>query len=128
MIKYKPRLTAADMPENDNKYYIKKSDGGYSPCIGGYPQHKHLTVLSNCVGWAIGRAMEILQTKESPFPSRNAEDFYNSTTLEKGQTPKNGAIMCWRQGPIRLRSSPCFIGSLMSRDFVAGRFPCRSSD
>ena len=100
MIKYKPRLTAADMPENDNKYYIKKSDGGCSPCIGGHPQHKHLTALSNCVGWAIGRAMEILQVQESPFPSCNAEDFYNSTTLEKGQTPKNGAIMCWRQGQL----------------------------
>ena len=100
MIKYKPRLTAADMPENDNKYYIRKADGGYSPCIGGHPQHKQLTVLSNCVGWAIGRAMEILQTKTSPFPSRNAEDFYNSTTLEKGQTPKNGAIMCWLQGQL----------------------------
>lgn len=100
MIKYKPRLTAADMPENDNKYYIRKADGGYSPCVKGNPQHKHLTALSNCVGWAIGRAMEILQTQTNPLPHLNAEDFYNNTKLPKGQVPKNGAVICWKQGKL----------------------------
>ena len=100
MIKYKPRLTAADMPENDNKYYIRKADGGYSPCIKGSPQHKHLTALSNCVGWVIGRAMEILQTQTNPLPHLNAEDFYNNTKLQKGKPPKNGSIICWKQGKL----------------------------
>ncbi len=100
MIKYKPRLTAADMPENDNKYYIRKVDGGYSPCIKGNPQHKHLTALSNCVGWAIGRFMEILQTQTNPLPHLNAEDFYNNAKLPKGQAPKNGAVICWRKGKL----------------------------
>lgn len=97
---YYPRLTAADMPENDNKYYIRKVDGGYSPCIEGSPKHKSLTALSNCVGWAIGRVMEILQTTTNPLPYLNAEDFYNNTNLPKGQTPKNGAVACWRQGKL----------------------------
>lgn len=97
---YKPRITAADIPENDNKYYIRKSDGGYSPCIQGSPKHQYLTALSNCVGWAIGRAMEILQTQTNPLPHLNAEDFYNNTNLEKGETPKNGAIICWKQGKL----------------------------
>lgn len=104
---YKPRLTAADMPANDNKYYIRKADGGYSPCIKGYPQHKHLTALSNCVGWAIGRAMEILQTQTNPLPHLNAEDFYNNTRLEKGKTPKNGAIICWKQGKLWNSNDGC---------------------
>ncbi|MCH5207525.1 MAG: CHAP domain-containing protein [Oscillospiraceae bacterium] len=99
-IKYKPRLTAADIPDNDNKYYIRKADGGYSPCIKGSPTHAHLTALSNCVGWAIGRAMEILQTQTNLLPHLNAEDFYNNTTLEKGQTPKPGAVICWKQGKL----------------------------
>lgn len=97
---YYPRLTAADMPENDNKYYIRISDGGYSPCIAGYPKHSHLTALSNCVGWAIGRVMEILQTTTNPLPHLNAEDFYNNTNLPKGQVAKNGAVACWRQGKL----------------------------
>lgn len=100
MIKYKPRLTAADIPENDNKYYIRKADGGYSPCIKGCPQHRHLTALSNCVGWAIGRMMEILQTQTNPLPHLNAEDFYNNTRLAKGQAPKNGAVICWSKGKL----------------------------
>lgn len=100
MIKYKPRLTNADMPANDNKYYIRKADGGYSPCIKGYPQHNHLTALSNCVGWVVGRVMEILRVRTNPLPCCNAEDFYNSTSLAKGQTPKNGAVICWRKGKL----------------------------
>lgn len=104
---YNPRLTAADMPENDNKYYIRKADGGYSPCIEGNPKHKSLTALSNCVGWAIGRVMEILQTTTNPLPHLNAEDFYNNTNLPKGQTPKNGAVACWRQGKLWDGSDGC---------------------
>lgn len=107
MIKYYPRLTAADMPANDNKYYIRISDGGYSPCIAGNPKHKYLTALSNCVGWTIGRVMEILQTTNNPLPHLNAEDFYNNTNLSKGQTPKNGAVACWRQGKLWNSSDGC---------------------
>ncbi len=86
------------MPENDNKYYIRKADGGVNPSIKGSPTHAHLTVLSNCVGWVVGRSMEILQTETPVFAQYNAEDFYSTTKLEKGQVPKNGSIACWSQG------------------------------
>lgn len=95
---YKPRLTAADMPANDNKYYIRKADGGVNPSIKGNPTHAHLTVLSNCVGYVVGRSMEILGTETPVFAQYNAEDFYSASKLEKGQTPKNGSIACWSQG------------------------------
>ena len=95
---YKPRLTAADMPENDNKYYIRKADGGVNPSIKGSPTHAHLTVLSNCVGYVVGRSMEILGTDTPIFAQYNAEDFYSASKLEKGQTPRNGAVACWSQG------------------------------
>lgn len=86
------------MPENDNKYYIRKADGGVNPSIKGSPTHAHLTVLSNCVGYVVGRSMEILQTETPVFAQHNAEDFYNASTLPKGQTPKYGAVACWKQG------------------------------
>ncbi len=98
MIKYKPRLTAADMPENGNKYYIRKADGGVNPSIKGSPTHSHLTVLSNCVGYVVGRTMEILQTDTPVFAQYNAEDFYSASKLEKGQVPKPGSVACWKQG------------------------------
>ena len=98
MIKYKPRLTAADMPENDNKYYIRKADGGVNPSIKGSPQHKSLTALSNCVGYVVGRTMEILGVDTPVFAQYNAEDFYSASKLEKGQVPKPGSVACWKQG------------------------------
>ena len=98
MIKYKPRLTAADMPANDNKYYIRKADGGVNPSIKGSPQHNFLTALSNCVGWVVGRTMEILQTETPVFAQYNAEDFYSASKFEKGQVPKPGSVACWSQG------------------------------
>lgn len=97
---FKPRITAADMPSNANKYFIRKADGGYSPCIKGSPTHAHLTALSNCVGWALGRVMEITGSKTSLLPNLNAEDIYNNSKLEKGQTPKYGAVACWKQGSL----------------------------
>lgn len=101
MIKtYKPRTTAADMPSNDNKFFIRKQDGGYSPCIKGYPEHAHLTALSNCVAWAVGRTMEITGSTTNIIPNLNAEDIYNNSKLEKGAIPKNGAVACWKQGSL----------------------------
>ena len=37
-------------PEAGNKYFIRKSSGGYSTCIQGKPTDKDCNVLSNCVG------------------------------------------------------------------------------
>lgn len=46
-------------PAAGNKYYIRKVNGGYSPAIKGSPADSECDVLSNCVGYAIGRFNEI---------------------------------------------------------------------
>ncbi len=89
-----PRLT---QPDYSNAYYKHVSYGGLNECIhisGG-------SVMPNCVGYAWGRAYEILGTR--PNLSRtNADTWYNnninSGAYSYGKTPKLGAIMCWASG------------------------------
>lgn len=84
-------------PEAGNKYYIRKSSGGYNPCILGKPTDKDCNVLSNCVGYAVGRFNEEIEAPGCKYlKSCNAENFirYNPN-LEYGQTPRTGACMCW---------------------------------
>lgn len=84
-------------PEKNNKYYIKKSSGGYSPCITGKPTDKDCNVLSNCVGYAVGRFNEEINAGKCKYlKSCNAENFIrNNPKLKSGQTAKQGAVMCW---------------------------------
>lgn len=84
-------------PEKNNKYYIKKVNGGYSPCITGKPTDPDCNVLSNCVGYAVGRFNEEIDAGSCKYlKSCNAENFirYNPN-LKNGQTAKQGAVMCW---------------------------------
>ena len=84
-------------PGKGNKYYIRKANGGYSPCIEGKPTDSECNVLSNCVGYAVGRFNEEIQAGSCKYlKSCNAENFirYNPN-LESGQTPRTGACMCW---------------------------------
>lgn len=99
-IKYKPRLTSADRPEQGNKFYITKSNGGYNNSITGSPTDKWCNVLSNCVGYARGRLPEVLgdPSKFDLLPNNNAEDIYLGTSLKKGSVPKNGSLIVWKQG------------------------------
>ena len=41
-------------PTAGNKYFITKSNGGYSTCIKGKPTDSQCNVLSNWVGYANG--------------------------------------------------------------------------
>lgn len=86
-------------PEAHNKYYIRKANGGYSPCILGKPTDPECNVLSNCVGYTVGRFNEEINAGEIKYwASMNAENFYRNAykwNLETGQTPKVGAVMCW---------------------------------
>ena len=89
-------------PEAGNKYYITKSNGGYSYAIKGSPTDKQNDVLSNCVGYAYGRFNEIGGYGYCKYLSPvNAERFpqYNNTGIPMGQTPKLGACMVWQGGP-----------------------------
>lgn len=104
---FKKRLTA---PSLTDKHYIHYSKGGYNTCIivdsnTGY-------VMPNCVGYAQGRLLEILQmTKVNwSLPACNAEDWYDKARengLQVGQTPKLGAVVCWRAGSKRNGSDGC---------------------
>ena len=97
---FKPRLTD---PANTNKFYILKCNGGYSPCIAGSPQHRYLTALNNCVGYAWGRFHEIdnhtgdmyYYPKNPPPTLRNVKA---EGKLKTGTEPKVGAAIIWGVG------------------------------
>lgn len=97
---YKPRLSA---PEKANKYYIRKVNGGYNPCIQGKPVTEGTNVLANCVGYAVGRFNEIVGNHQCNYlGSTNAENFINafaaSQKLEVTAQPTLGGCMVWAKG------------------------------
>lgn len=84
-------------PSASNVYYLHTSYGGLNECIhisGG-------SVLPNCVGYAWGRAYEILGSRPN-LPKTDANTWYNnnksSGAYSYGSTPKLGAILCWSGG------------------------------
>lgn len=92
------RLTA---PSSTDKHYIHYTKGGYNTCI--IVNESTGSVMPNCVGYAQGRLLEILQmTKVNwSLPACNAEDWYDKAQengFQVGQTPKLGAVVCWRAG------------------------------
>lgn len=88
-----PRLNA---PAAGNKYWIHTSGGGLNSCI----RVSGKSVLPNCVGYAWGRAYEILG--KAPKLSRaNAENWYaHKDGYSRGKTPKLGAIVVWAKGKV----------------------------
>ena len=92
MAEYEARLTA---PSTTNKNYIHYTKGGYNYCI----LRSGNSCLPNCVGYAWGRWREILG-KNPKLSRSNAENWYGYTAdgYKRGQTPKVGAIICWRKG------------------------------
>lgn len=86
-------------PSRDNKFYITKKFGGFSPAIN----IKDGWVLPNCVGYALGRFHELLgDTSFSYLTARNAEKFWDyKGELETGDVPKVGAVMVWQKGATR---------------------------
>lgn len=83
-------------PSIGNEFYIHTSCAGLNSCI----LINNCSVLPNCVGYAWGRAYEMMNFK--PTLSRgNAEDWYNyNDGYERGMLPKLGAIICWKSGNI----------------------------
>lgn len=90
---FTPRTTA---PSETNKYYIHTSNGGLNQCIEINTSTG--SCLPNCVGYAWGRAYEILGKKPN-LSKGNAEKWYSYNKsggyYKYGSTPKLGAIMCW---------------------------------
>lgn len=106
MITFTPRMT---IPSSDNKYYIRKDFGGYSPCIAGKPNAigGAKSALANCVGYAWGRIAEItknplikigFRSLSSGWPANAQEwlSYANNCGFTTGMTPKLGAVACWR--------------------------------
>lgn len=81
---YTPRLTT---PKKSNKYFYANNPfeaAGYG--------------LPNCTTYAWGRFYEILGTKPK-LSTSNAENWWSKDDgYKRGQTPKLGAVICWRKG------------------------------
>lgn len=88
-------------PKN-NKYYIRKSSGGYNGAVKGRPTIKGADVLCNCVGYANGRFAEIIGKKEIQYQLVcNAENFIEKAKaygLKISDVPVLGGIMVWQKG------------------------------
>lgn len=98
MSKFTARTTA---PSRSDKRYINYNKGGYNTCISINRQTGY--VLPNCVGYAQGRLLEIRSESKVNWklPACNAEDWYEMAQrngMSVGQTPKLGAVICWRAG------------------------------
>ena len=95
----KARLTR---PEKGNKYYIRKSSGGYSTAIKGNPTDPYCDVLHNCVGYAVGRFHEIAQRPQFDLINAvNAENLFANAKqhgLKTGEKPQLGALIVWQKG------------------------------
>lgn len=96
-------------PTAGNKYYIRKVSGGWSTAIKGNPTDSDCDVLSNCVGYAIGRFNEIGGYGSCKhLKSVDAENFLQfKGNLESGDTPKVGACMVWQSGPTLSGANGC---------------------
>lgn len=107
MATFKPQLT---VPLTTDKWYIRLSSGGYSPCIAGVPLRQKGSALANCVGYAWGRVAYLENDKKCNIgvpASRLKKGQYNPTsaqywiTYANGRTvnkttPKLGAVMVWQ--------------------------------
>lgn len=88
------------------KYFIRKQNGGWSPCIPGNNAYNlrpfEGSTLPNCVAAAVGAYNKIAgETSCRWLGNRNAVDFQKFPEiqgLKTGQTPAVGACMVWGYG------------------------------
>lgn len=91
------------VPADNDKYFIVKSYGGYSPCIQGntaYGLQPFVgSVLPNCVGASTGAFNKIIGAGNCNYlGNTNAKNFVKlakSQGLEVGTKPVPGSVMCW---------------------------------
>lgn len=97
----------------NSKYYIRKAEGGWSPCIEGNNAYGLKpfpgSVLPNCVGWATGRMNEKQDIGSCKYlGNRNAKEFVifaKQQGLKMGNDPAEGACMVWggsREGHVAI--------------------------
>lgn len=89
-------------PKPGNPYYNRIEDGGYNPSISGFPQDPNLTVLSNCVGFALGRFNAVglwgCNKYLRPCMACSMVKYAKKDGLKIGKQPKVGACICWSGG------------------------------
>lgn len=95
MIMFTPRLTA---PTNTATHWINTAYGGLNPCILGYPSYGYGSVLANCVGYAYGRAWEILGRDPQLCINQAALWYTYPDGYPRSNLPQLGAIACWDDG------------------------------
>ena len=90
MTKYVKRTT---QPEKTNQYYNSRLNPFVSAGYGMFQNN------GNCTAYAFGRRYEIEGVRPK-LSTRNAENWFGNTTdgYKRGQTPKVGAVICWRKG------------------------------
>jgi surface antigen len=89
MAKFEKRLT---QPDKSNKYY----NSNINPFVSsGYGMFQN---GGNCTAYAYGRFYELIGSKPK-LSTRNAENWWgHNDGYQRGQTPKLGAVVCWRKG------------------------------
>ena len=88
---HKPRVTA---PAASDRNWLAWDKGGHNYCI----KVSGNSVLPNCTGYAWGRWRELLG-KFHELSRGDAEVWWGKGDgYNRGQTPKLGAIACWKQG------------------------------
>lgn len=92
---FTPRL---NQPPNTDVHWIKSGYGGLNPCILGYPSYGPGNVLANCVGYAYGRAWEILGTDPGLCINQASAWYTYNDGYPRSSTPSLGAIACWDDG------------------------------
>ena len=101
MSNYVARLSE---PSISDKNFIRFDEGGYNYCIDIVGN----SCLPNCVGYAWGRWRELLGEYHY-LSTSNAEDWWGNTSdgYSRGQTPKLGAVVCWRKGQAYNENDGC---------------------
>ena len=94
----------------NSPYYIRKANGGLSPCIPGNNQYNLRpftgSTLPNCVSWATGRFNQKIfgdgpEAECKYLGNKNAVDFVDWPALQGldwGLKPRPGACMVWAHG------------------------------
>ncbi len=90
-----PRLT---QPANTDTHWINTGYGGLNPCILGYPSYGYGNCLANCVGYAYGRAYEILGYDPHLCINQAALWYTYNDGYPRSSEPQLGAIACWDDG------------------------------
>ncbi len=94
--KFCPRLTE---PEKDDAHYYGNLNIFSASGVGMEITNKN-PIGGNCTAYAWGRLYELTEKRWMQLTG-NAEDFYvnaKKAGLITGNTPKRGAIICWKSG------------------------------